>query len=285
MKLLSFRHAGRESYGALTERGIAELATGEQPTLRAALAQMPATELASRAAARTDPLPIDSVVVLPPIPQPDKVLCVGLNYRRHADEAKMPVPARPSIFVRFAGSQVGHEQPVIAPSASEMFDFEGELAVIIGKAGRHISVDRALDHVAGYTCFADNSLRDFQRHSAQATPGKNFARSGAMGPWMVTADEIVDPALLTLTTRLNHAVVQESGTDDMIFSVQECIAYCSTFAELLPGDVIATGTPEGVGMGRDPKLWMRAGDVLEIEISGIGTLRNPVVSERQESVA
>jgi 2-keto-4-pentenoate hydratase/2-oxohepta-3-ene-1,7-dioic acid hydratase in catechol pathway len=167
----------------------------------------------------------------------------------------------------------------VRPFASEQFDYEGELAVVIGKTARHVPAARALDYVAGYSCFAENSLRDFQRHAAQATPGKNFFASGAFGPWITTTDEIKDPGRLMLTTRLNGTQVQHESTADLIFSVPELIAYMSIWTELRPGDVISTGTPSGVGMARKPPLWLKAGDRLEIEIEGIGTLENTVIDE------
>lgn len=280
MRLLTFAHQGRTSFGAQTPDGIADLGTAECPDLRTALAQgldLPgAVSRAGRVIAE------DEITWLPPIPTPDKILCIGYNYKAHLVETKTPFPQYPSIFVRFSGAQVGHEQPVVRPYLSEKFDFEGELAVIIGMAGRHIPEARALSHVAGYACFADNSVRDYQRHSAQATPGKNFERSGAFGPCLVTADEVGDIGAQALITRLNGQEMQRSGIDDLIFSVPYLIAYASSFTRLLPGDVIATGTPGGVGSGRQPNLWMKDGDELEIEISGVGVLRNPVVDEVQE---
>jgi len=182
------------------------------------------------------------------------------------------------MFVRFANTLVGHEGEMIRPSVSQSFDFEGELAVIIGRGGRHIAVERALEHVAGYTCFVDGSVRDYQKFSV--TSGKNFPATGPLGPWIVTTDEIADPKRLALVTRLNGQEVQKSGTDLLIHSVPQIIAFCSDFTPLAPGDVIATGTPEGVGHRRTPPLWMKPGDVLEVEISGIGTLRSRVVDEK-----
>jgi 2-keto-4-pentenoate hydratase/2-oxohepta-3-ene-1,7-dioic acid hydratase in catechol pathway len=167
---------------------------------------------------------------------------------------------------------------MVRPTVSECFDFEGELAIVISRAGRHIKKERALDHVAGYTCFVDGSVRDYQKISV--TSGKNFPGTGPLGPWVVTTDEIPDPSRLTLTTRLNGQEVQHSGTDVLIHSVPEIVAFCSDFTALAPGDVIATGTPEGVGHRRTPPLWMKAGDVLEVEISGIGVLRTRSVDER-----
>ena len=172
------------------------------------------------------------------------------------------------MFVRFADTLVGHGGELIRPKVSDNFDFEGELACVIGKGGRHITAERALDHVAGYTCFVDGSVRDFQKFSV--TSGKNFPGTGPLGPWLVTTDEIPDPSRLTLTTRLNGTQVQHATTDQLIYSIPQIIAFCSDFTALAPGDVIATGTPEGVGHSRKPPLWMKPGDTLEVEITGIG---------------
>jgi len=189
------------------------------------------------------------------------------------------VPEHPVLFVRFANSLVGHGQPMVCPAASERFDFEGELAVIIGRRARHVTAAAAHEYVAGYSCFNDGSVRDFQRHSGQFTPGKNFVASGAFGPWMVTADEAPDAKEMTLETRLNGKVVQHESTGQLHFDIATLIAYISIWTELVPGDVIATGTPGGVGAGRKPPLWMRPGDTVEVEISGLGCLSNPIVAE------
>ena len=279
MKLLSFAHEGRTSFGIQTSGGVLDLGTAECPDLRSALAQgLDLTQAASHSARLR---PVDQITWLPPIPAPDKILCVGYNYRTHLVETNTPIPAYPSFFVRFPGSQVGQGQPMVRPLLSEKFDFEGELAVVIGRAGRHIAEAAALSHVAGYACFAENSVRDYQRHSAQATPGKNFEASGAFGPCLVTPDEFGDVGAHILVTRLNGQEMQRSGLDDLIFPVPKLIAYASSFARLLPGDVIVTGTPGGVGSGRKPPVWMKGGDELEVEISGIGVLRNPVIDERE----
>jgi len=211
------------------------------------------------------------------IPHPEKILCAGINYRSHAAETGRELPKQPSMFIRFTDTLVGHGGAMIRPTVSDNFDFEGELAVVIGKAGRHIKAEHALDHVAGYTCFVDGSVRDFQKFSV--TSGKNFPGTGPLGPWLVTTDEIPDPSQLTLTTRLNGNTVQHDTTDHMIFDVATIIEYLSTVTWLEPGDVIATGTPDGVGMGRKPPLWMKGGDKVEVEISGIGTLGVNVVDE------
>ena len=181
-----------------------------------------------------------------------KILCVGVNYRPHIEEMGREIPDYPVVFVRFPGSQVGHGQAVIRPVASEKFDFEGELAIVIGKSARHVKRADGLDYIAGYCCFMDGSVRDWQKHTMQFTPGKNFAKSGSMGPWLVTRDEIPDPKSLALTTRVNGVLMQEGQVADLIFDIPALIEYCSTFTELLPGDVIATGTPGGVGAARTP---------------------------------
>ena len=188
------------------------------------------------------------------------------------------LPKQPSMFIRFDDTLVGHGGELIRPKVSEHFDFEGELALVIGKGGRHIAAARALEHVAGYTCFVDGSVRDYQKFSV--TSGKNFPGTGPLGPWLVTRDEIPDPGRLTLTTRLNGKEVQHATTDLLIYSIPQIIAFCSDFTALAPGDVISTGTPEGVGHGRKPPLWMKVGDTLEVEITGIGVLRAQVVDER-----
>lgn len=284
MKLLSFRIDGRDSFGALTTRGIVDLGTGTVPSLRTALEAINAGTLSletlrDRVERAETAIPERLVAWRPPIPAPDKILCVGLNFRRHLEEVGAAEPRHPSIFVRFPGSVVGHGQPLVRPFLSDMYDFEGELAVVIGRDGRHIAPERALEHVAGYACFGDHSVRDYQRHSGQATAGKNFENSGAWGPWLTTADAVPDPAALTLTTRLNGEEVQRTGLDDLIFPIPDLIAYASRFTHLRPGDVIATGTPAGVGAARQPPLWLKAGDRIEIDIPSVGLLSNTVIDE------
>jgi 2-keto-4-pentenoate hydratase/2-oxohepta-3-ene-1,7-dioic acid hydratase in catechol pathway len=279
MKLLSFTAEGRDYFGAISGDGVVTLNDKVgQPALRAALAAG-AMEAMRKAAkeARPDRKPGD-ITFLPVIPEPNKILCAGINYRSHAAETGRELPKQPSMFVRFTDTLVGHDGELIRPKISDNFDFEGELAIVIGKSGRYIKIEKALDHVAGYTCFVDGSVRDYQKFSV--TSGKNFPGTGPLGPWLVTTDEIPDPSKLTLMTRLNGTEVQHSPTDLLIYSVPHIIAFCSDFTALSPGDVIATGTPEGVGMRRTPPLWMKAGDVLEVEITGIGTLRSRVVDER-----
>jgi len=282
MKLATYWRDGSERFGALVRDGIVELSSDRFPTLRSVLAANVLDRLADRAA-NGEVISLAGLAWRKPIIDPGKIICVGLNYKDHAAEAAAEVPANPSLFVRFNDAQVAHEEDIVRPTVSRQFDYEGELAVIIGREARHVPAERALDHVAGYSCFAENSLRDFQGHSRQATAGKNFERSGAFGPCLVTADEIPDPSKLILATRLNGLEMQRASTSDLIFPVPVLISYISSFTRLMPGDVIATGTPKGVGSARKPQLWMKAGDVLEVEISGIGVLRNRVVDEVAEA--
>jgi 2-keto-4-pentenoate hydratase/2-oxohepta-3-ene-1,7-dioic acid hydratase in catechol pathway len=191
----------------------------------------------------------------------------------------MAVPDRPSLFVRFAGSQVGHRVPVVAPRASPQFDYEAELAVVIGRTARHVAEADAMSHVAGYSCFAENSVRDWQTHSRQATPGKNFDRSGAFGPWIVTPDEAGPVGKMDVIGRLNGHEMQRDSAANMIFSVPAILAYVTTFTTLVPGDVIVTGTPAGVGFTRSPQVWLKAGDTFDVEITGVGVLSNGVIDE------
>ena len=281
MKLASYAVDGRNAFGAVIGDAVVTLNErlgGRYDGLRQALAACALADLKKAAEAATPDHRLVDVRLLPPIPDPEKILCAGINYRSHAAETGRDLPKQPSMFIRLANTLTGHEGELIRPSVSQSFDFEGELALVIGRAGRHIPVEQALDHVAGYTCFVDGSVRDYQKISV--TSGKNFPGTGPLGPWIVTTYEIPDPKRLTLVTRLNGQEVQRSGTDLLIYSVPQIIAFCSDFTPLAPGDIIATGTPEGVGHRRTPPLWMKPGDVLEVEISGIGTLRNRVVDER-----
>jgi 2-keto-4-pentenoate hydratase/2-oxohepta-3-ene-1,7-dioic acid hydratase in catechol pathway len=279
MKLISYRHNGRASYGIVSGDGVIDAGrrlARDLPTLRAALAERDRlTALAGEAA----DVPLAEIDYLPPITDPARIVCVGLNYKTHIAETGRDTPEHPVLFTRFADSLVGHQEPMIRPYVSDRFDFEGELAFVVGKPGRHIPKEQALDHVAGYACFNDGSVRDYQRHTHQFTPGKNFWRSGAFGPWLVTADELPDPAAMTLVTRLNGNEVQRAPTSDLLFGVADLIAYMSDVWPLEIGDVIATGTTGGVGAARKPPLWMQPGDRVEVEISGIGVLANPIEAE------
>ena len=279
MKLASYVVDGRPGFGVVTGDGVVTLSgRTKYATLREVLAAGALDEIRRVAGGQRPDHKLSDLRFLPAIPDPEKILCAGINYRSHAAETGRDIPKAPSMFVRFVDTLVGHDGEMIRPKVSECFDFEGELALVIGRGGRHIKAERALDHVAGYTCFVDGSVRDYQKISV--TSGKNFPGTGPLGPWIVTTDEIPDPSRLTLTTRLNGQEVQHSGTDLLIHSVPEIVAFCSDFTQLSAGDVIATGTPEGVGHRRTPPLWMKAGDVLEVEISGIGTLCTRVVDEK-----
>ncbi len=278
MKFASFMHQDTSGWGAVEGTAVRDLRR-LAPTLKAALA---AGTLPRAPAAVTQAplLPLASLNLLPPVPDTGRIFCVGLNYVAHREETGRKPTDYPVIFVRFAASVVGDGQSVLLPRESTNFDFEGELAVVIGKAGRRIPEARALEHVAGYACFMDGSLRDWQSHTQQFIPGKNFDRSGAFGPCLVSADEIGDPnGGLTLVTRLNGQEVQSTTTDLMIFSVPVVINYLSAFTQLEPGDVIATGTPGGVGFKRTPPLFMKAGDKIEVEIARVGLLANSVQSD------
>lgn len=224
-------------------------------------------------------VPLPKVRALPPITDAGKIICVGLNYADHIKEMGRPWPEKPVIFTRFTDSLVGADAALIAPSVSEQFDFEGEFTVVIGTGGRHIPAETALDHVLGYTIMNDGSIRDYQRHTHQFGPGKNFPSSGSLGPVIVTADEFGPIHTQRIRTRVSGNVVQDSTLDQLVFDVSRLIAYCSEWTELAPGDLIATGTPGGVGDGHDPKLWLKPGDSIEIEIEGIGILRNSVQPE------
>jgi 2-keto-4-pentenoate hydratase/2-oxohepta-3-ene-1,7-dioic acid hydratase in catechol pathway len=277
MKLISFLRPNdsRPSCGILVGEGVVDLGAGLRG-LKRALPEL--ADLAAMTARKPD-WRVEELRLLPVIPDPDKILCVGLNYGAHIKETGNEPPSKPLIFVRFASSQVAHQQPIVRPRVSTRLDFEGELAVIIARRGRYVSRADAPGLVAGYACYNDGSVRDFQRHSTQFTPGKNFPSTGGFGPWLVTPEEVGDIRQCALTTRLNGAVVQQARLDDLIFDVPALIEYCSTFTELMPGDVIVTGTPGGVGAARQPPLWMQPGDVVEVEISRVGLLRNPVVQE------
>jgi 2-keto-4-pentenoate hydratase/2-oxohepta-3-ene-1,7-dioic acid hydratase in catechol pathway len=275
MKLASYMTDGKSAFGVVSGDGVITLndrLRARYPTLRDALAGGALDEIRSTAQSARPDRKLSEIRFLPAIPNPDKILCVGINYKSHAAEHGQEAPKLPNIFTRFINTLVAHEGEMIRPKVSTSFDFEGELAVIIGRGGRHISQQDALSHVAGY------SVRDFTKYSLVAS--KNFFGTGPLGPWIVTADEIPDPTQLTLTTRLNGTEMQRSGTDMLIHSIPAIIAFCSVFTPLAPGDVIATGTPDGIGAKRNPPVWMKAGDVLEVEISGIGTLRNRIADEK-----
>ena len=282
MKLLSFSRGGGSGYGVVLGQGIVDLGarySERWPTLSAVIRAGALDQLRELANGLSCDFPVDEVRFLPPILDPGRIICVGLNYRSHIEETGRQMPSYPTLFTRFPDSHVAHGEAIIRPSVSEQHDFEGELAVIIGRRGRYIPATRALQHVAGYSCYNDGSIRDFQAHTSQFTPGKNFWCSGAFGPWLVTADEIPDPGQLRLETRLNGRVMQSAPTSDLMFDVPTLVEYISTVFPLNPGDVISTGTTGGVGKARKPPVFMRAGDRIEVELSGIGTLSNRVEDE------
>lgn len=273
---------GTASYGLVDGaqlRDVGDDMRSRYPDMRAVLTANAVADIAAAATQANTVFDLSAVTLLSPVPNPDKIICIGLNYMSHIIETGRDKPAYPSIFTRYPGSVVGHDVPLIAPRASDQFDFEGELAVVIGTPGRHIAASDAMAHVAGYSCFNDGSIRDYQRHTTQFWAGKNFDQSGSMGPWLVTADALADPAAQTMQTRLNGTVMQSTEISDLAFGIPELIAYLSTVTALSPGDIIATGTPSGVGLFRDPKVFMKPGDIVEIEISGIGTLSNKIEAE------
>ncbi len=281
MKVISFEHQGRASYGVVGDGGVIDAGAAlkeRYATLRALLEGDALGELAAVAEGASALAALDEVSFLPVIPDPGKIILVGLNYESHRLETGRPESPYPSLFSRTAETLVGHGQPMVKPRVSDQLDFEGEFAIIIGRGGRDISEADALERIAGYSCLNDGSVRDWQRHTSQWLPGKNFVGTGGFGPWMVTSDELTDPTACTLVTRLNGEEVQRGATDDFIYTIPFLMNYISTFTQLMPGDVISTGTPGGVGFAREPQLFMKAGDVIEVEISGIGTLTNPIVA-------
>jgi 2-keto-4-pentenoate hydratase/2-oxohepta-3-ene-1,7-dioic acid hydratase in catechol pathway len=270
---------GDASFGVVTGERIVDLRSRlseRYETLRDVIAADALDEARRAADGQPGDHALADIVFLPVIPHPEKILAVALNYDDHIAETGRPKTENSAWFIRVPPSQCGHRQPLLMPSVSDNFDFEGELAAIIGTGGRAIPAASALNHVAGYSCYFDGSIRDWQRHTRQITSGKNFDRTGGFGPWMVTADEVPDPQALELTTRLNGKVEQHANTGQMVFSVAQLIEYCSTWTTLVPGDVIVTGTPGGVGFKRTPPLFMKVGDEVEVEIESIGTLQHVV---------
>nr|WP_315430939.1 fumarylacetoacetate hydrolase family protein [uncultured Albidiferax sp.] len=277
MKLISYLHQGKPGWGIATDAGVVPLHSDAYPTLLSALQ---AGNLEAIAAQATAPaLPLGAIQFLPLIPTPGKIFCVGHNYEEHRIETARDKTQHPLLFMRVAESQTAHLQPILLPPESTQLDYEGEIAVVIGKAGRRIREEDAWEYVAGYSAYNDGSIRDWQRHTMQFTAGKNFSGTGAFGPWLVTRGEIADGAELTLETRLNGVVMQHTTTASMIFPIPVLINYISSFTTLQPGDVIVTGTPGGVGAKRNPPVWMKPGDKVEIEVSLIGVLTNSIAAE------
>lgn len=281
MKIATFQDADTISYGVVIGQDVITASAAfrdRYPTLRDVLDADGLHELAEDTKGRTPDRLINDLRLLPPIFNPQRIICVGINYpkRYPIDNTPMPPPKNIILFAKLDGTLVGHGEALEMPTgpACETFDYEGEIVLVIGKNGRHIPQERALEYIAGYTIMNDGSVRGWQKHSVHA--GKNFANSGACGPWMVTADEIADPSAMTLTTRLNGEIVQHTTVSKMIFSIPELIAYISHTIDLRPGDLIATGSPEGSGGSRQPQRFLRVGDRLDIEVSGVGVLHNRV---------
>lgn len=283
MKLVSFERNGQIGFGAVIgDDGVVDLGAalgGRYADLQALLAADALGEAAAAVAGRTAEFRLGDVTLLPVIPHPGKIWCCGLNYGEHVRETNRQVTEQPTFFLRVADSQVGHDQPIVCPPESTQVDYEAEIAVVIGKPGRRIAEADVAQHIAGYACYNDGSIRDWQKHTSQWVPGKNFWRTGGFGPWMVTADEIPFGSVMRLQTVLNGQVLQDATTEMMIHSIAKQIAYVSTIAPLQPGDVIVTGTPGGVGARRSPPVWMKPGDICEIVVDRIGTLRNPIAAE------
>ncbi|WP_184532481.1 fumarylacetoacetate hydrolase family protein [Variovorax sp. Sphag1AA] len=283
MKLMSFEHAGKASFGVASGDGVFDLfklLEGRYADLKSLLEGDGLAAAAAAIRGRTPELKLADVRFLPVIPNPGKIWCAGLNYGEHVRETGREVSEKPMFFLRVADSQVGHGEAIPRPPESVKLDYEGEIAIVIGKGGRRISEADAWSHIAGYACYNDGSVRDWQIHTGQWAPGKNFWRTGGFGPWMVTSDEIEAGATLSLVTRLNGTEVQRATTDMMLHSIPRQIAYASTVAPLQAGDVFVTGTPGGVGAKRTPPLWMKPGDVVEVEVERVGILRNTIVDEQ-----
>ena len=282
MKLISYQYQQQDSYGAVVGERVVDLRAvfgARAPDLKAFIVADLVGEAQSTVSAAKTTLALAEVQLLPVIPNPGKIFCIGLNYGEHVRETGKEVTEKPVIFLRVADSQLAHGEDIVRPRVSERLDYEGEIAIVIGKGGRHISEADSWSHIAGYSCYNDGSVRDWQLHTSQWAPGKNFWRTGGFGPWMVTADEIAPDQQMTLVTRLNGQEMQRATTDMMLHSIPRQIAYISAFIPLQAGDVIVTGTPGGVGNKRTPQVFMQPGDVCEIEVDAIGVLRNGICDE------
>ena len=281
MKLLSFTRLGKTGFGAVVNEGIIDL-TGklgpEINSIKDLITLNMEDDAEEYILGKTEDLSLSDITFLPVIPNPEKIMCIGLNYLEHKKETGRPDVDNPTIFTRFADSQVAHLQPLIKPDKSDRFDYEAEMAIIIGKGGRFISEEDALNHIAGYSCYNDGSVRDYQRHTSQFTPGKNFPGTGGFGPYLVTPSEVGDYRELPIELRLNGNVMQKATLSDLIFPIPKLISYISEFTALSSGDVIVTGTPGGVGDRRNPPLYMVPGDIVEVDIGLLGVLKNPVVA-------
>ena len=279
MKLISFLNQGVASYGVVQGDDVLDLTPilgAQAPDLKTFIAKALFASATQALQTNKPNLKLSQLQLLPVIPNPDKIFCVGLNYGEHVKETGREVTETPVIFLRLADSQVAHGQDILRPPESHRLDYEAEIAIIIGKGGRRIAEKDAWDHIAGYSCYNDGSVRDWQVATSQWIPGKNFYKTGGFGPWMVTSDEIAPGQVMRLQTVLNGQVLQDTTTDKMIHIIPRQIAYISTFIPLSPGDVIVTGTPGGVGNKRNPQIFMKPGDVCEIVVDAIGTLRNGI---------
>ena len=283
MKIASARRGADTLFGVVIDGVLADLSAMfvSPQELVAEVHSAEGRERVQAMVATAPVLDLSDVTLLPPVPLARRILCVGTNYADHIAESDRvnEAPPHPVIFTRFPSSLVGHGEHLERSRASASYDYEGELAIIIGRSTRYATRENALDAIAGYACFMDGTMRDFQRHTSQFVPGKSFDRSGACGPWMVTADEIEDPYALMLTTRVDGNVVQQASTSLLIHDLQAIIQYCSTFTTLEPGDIIATGTPGGVGYVKDPPLWLEPGREVSVDVTGVGTLVNTVIDE------
>ena len=292
MKLLSFSAGGRRSFGAAVDGGVVDLGPrfgSAIPDVRTLIERDALAEArAALAGAPPADFRFDEIAFLPPIPAPEKILCIGVNYRNRNEEYRdgSDAPAYPSIFMRTPGSLTGHLQPILRPPESAQLDYEGEIALVIGKRGRRIPRERAREHVFGLTCMNEGTIRDWVRHAKfNVTQGKNFGSSGAAGPWIVPTAEVGDFTTLHVTTRVNGERRQHDTTANLAFPFDVLIAYLSTFTELVPGDVIATGTPTGAGARFDPPRYLIPGDVVEVEVDAVGTLSNTVRDEHRNELA
>jgi len=286
MRFISYLASHGPSYGVLRGEGVVDLSAvlaSTAPDLKSLLAAGLLPKVAELTAGRQPDVELGKVDLLPVIPNPGKIVCIGLNYYEHVAETGQSVTEDPTLFLRLPASQVAHGQAMVLPPETQKLDYEGEIAIVVGKAGRRIGEADAWSHVAGYSCYNDGSVRDWQTASSQWTAGKNFWRTGGFGPWMVSGDEIGPGRRMTLTTRVNGQEVQRATTDMMIHSIPRQIAFVSTFIPLEPGDVIVTGTPGGVGARRNPPLFLKPGDVVEVEVDAIGILSNTVVAEQMRS--
>jgi 2-keto-4-pentenoate hydratase/2-oxohepta-3-ene-1,7-dioic acid hydratase in catechol pathway len=287
MKLASVDRGGGPAFVALADDSglvdLRELDDRLPSDIRALLELGPAVlaGIPRRVAQTTRRIDPASVRFLPVVPRPQAVWCAALNYRLHIEEGNWDAPAQPPLFLRVAESLCGHGQPIVQPIVSDRLDYEGELAVVIGTRCRHVPESAAYDVIAGYSCFNDGSVRDWQRHTQQITAGKNFAATGGFGPWLTTKDEVPEIEAAELTTRLNGRVMQRARIGELIFGIPRLVSYVSTMCELLPGDVIVTGTPGGVGTRQDPPVFMQSGDTVVVEVEGVGVLSNPILREDQ----